>query len=52
MRKRLFTPTPQGIRPPDEGWLNLDRASVVEVTTSEAKEYPVEAARDARTLGR
>lgn len=43
MRKRLFTPTPQGIRPHDEGWLNLDRASVVEVT-SEEKEYPVEAA--------
>jgi len=43
MRKRLFTPTPQGIRPHDEGWLDLDRAAVVEVT-SEEKEYPVESA--------
>jgi hypothetical protein len=41
MRKRVFTPTPQGIRPHDEGWLDLDRAAVVEVT-SEDKEYPVE----------
>ena len=43
MRKRLFTPTPQGIRPTDEGWLDLDRAGVVEVT-SEDKDYPVESA--------
>ena len=43
MRKRLFTPTPQGIRPHDEGWLDLVRAAVVEVT-SEEKEYPVESA--------
>ena len=43
MRKRLFTPTPQGVQPPDEGWLDLDRAAVVEVT-SEEKEYPVESA--------
>jgi hypothetical protein len=43
MRKRLFTATPQGLRPTDEGWLDLDRAALVEVT-SEAKEYPVESA--------
>ena len=43
MRKHLITPTPQGIRPTDEGWLDLDREAVVEVT-SEEKEYPVEAA--------
>ena len=43
MRKQLFTPTPQGIRPTDEGWLDLDRQAVVEVT-SEQKDYPVEAA--------
>jgi hypothetical protein len=43
MRKRLFTPTPQGFRPHDEGWLDLDRAASVEVT-SEDKEYPVESA--------
>ena len=35
MRKRLFTPTPQGIRPHDEGWLDLDRAASVEVTSEE-----------------
>jgi hypothetical protein len=43
MRKRLITPTPQAGRPRDEGWLDLDREAVVEVT-SEQKEYPVEAA--------
>jgi hypothetical protein len=43
MRKRLFTPTPQGIRLTDEGWLDLNSAATVEVT-SEAKEYPVESA--------
>jgi len=43
MRKRLITQIPQDILPLDEGWLNLDGAAVVEVT-SEDKEYPVEAA--------
>ena len=43
MRKRLLTPTPQDVAPPDESWLNLDGAAVVEVT-SEAKDYPVESA--------
>jgi hypothetical protein len=43
MRKRLFTPTPQGIRPTDEGWLDLDRAASVEVT-SEDKDYGIDAA--------
>jgi hypothetical protein len=43
VRKRLITPVPQDIPPPDEGWLNLDRESVVEVT-SEEKDYPVESA--------
>ena len=43
MRKRVFTPTPLGIRPHDEGWLDLDSAATVEVT-SETKEYPVELA--------
>jgi hypothetical protein len=41
MRKRLFTATPQGLRPHDEGWLDLDTATIIEVT-SEEKEYPVE----------
>ena len=41
MRKRLITPIPQAGTPADEGWLDLDRAARVEVT-SEEKEYPVE----------
>ena len=41
MRKqRVFTTTPQGIRPHDEGWLDLDRAASVEVT-SEEKDYNI-----------
>jgi hypothetical protein len=43
MRKRLITPSPQAGTPHDEGWMDLDREAVVEVT-SEEKEYPVEAA--------
>jgi hypothetical protein len=43
MRKRVFTPSPQAGTPHDEGWLDLDREAVVEVT-SEEKDYPVEAA--------
>jgi hypothetical protein len=45
MRKRLITPlpTPEDAPPPDEGWLELDGAATVEVT-SEEKEYPVESA--------
>src|ERR1035437_3570606 len=43
MRKRLVTPIPQDVPPLDEGWLDLDDAAVVEVT-SEEKEYPVESA--------
>jgi hypothetical protein len=43
MRKRLITPSPEAGTPHDEGWLDLDRIAVVEVT-SEEKEYPVEAA--------
>jgi hypothetical protein len=43
MRKRLITPIPQDSPHLDEGWLDLDRAAVVEVT-SEEKEYPVESA--------
>jgi hypothetical protein len=41
MRKRVFTPTPQGVQRQDEGWLDLDRRAIVEVT-SEEKEYPIE----------
>jgi hypothetical protein len=43
MRKRLITPIPQDDPSLDEGWLDLDDAAVVEVT-SEEKEYPVESA--------
>jgi hypothetical protein len=43
MRKRLITPTPQGASSPNEAWLDLDSAAVVEVT-SEEKGYPVESA--------
>jgi hypothetical protein len=43
MRKRLITPSPQDAAAHDEGWLDLDRLAVVEVT-SEDKDYPVESA--------
>jgi hypothetical protein len=43
MRKRLITPSPHAGTLHDEGWLDLDREAVVEVT-SEEKEYPVEGA--------
>jgi hypothetical protein len=43
MRKRLITPKPQDAPSPDEDWLDLDSAAVVEVT-SEEKGYPVESA--------
>jgi len=43
MRKRLITSIPQDAPHLDQGWLDLDDAAVVEVT-SEDKEYPVESA--------
>ncbi len=43
MRKRLITPGPQVGTLHNEGWLDLDSAAVVEVT-SEEKDYPVESA--------
>jgi hypothetical protein len=43
MRKRLITPIPQDAPPRDEGWLNLDRAASVEVT-SEEKDYGIDSA--------
>ena len=43
MRKRLITPSPQDAPFLDEGWLDLNTAAVVEVT-SEDKQYPVESA--------
>jgi hypothetical protein len=43
MRKRLITPTPETVRSRSEGWLDIERAAIVEIT-SEEKDYPVEAA--------
>jgi hypothetical protein len=43
MRKRIITPIPPMVPPPDEGWVDLDRAASVEVT-SEEKEYQIESA--------
>jgi hypothetical protein len=43
MRKRIFTQTPVDTRPRDEGWLDLDRAASVEVT-SEEKNYEIDSA--------
>lgn len=43
MRKRLITPIPENASAFHEGWLDLDRAAVVEVT-SEEEVYPVESA--------
>jgi hypothetical protein len=43
MRKRVITPIPESIQPHDEGWLDLDRAASVEVT-SEEKDYGIESA--------
>jgi hypothetical protein len=43
MRKRLISPTAEDARPHGEGWLDIGRAAMVEVT-SEDKDYPVESA--------
>jgi hypothetical protein len=43
MRKRLITSTPEAVRPGAQGWLDLERCAVVEVT-SEAEGSPVESA--------
>jgi len=41
MRKRIITPTPETIRSRAEGWLDVERAAIVEIT-SEDEGYPVE----------
>jgi hypothetical protein len=41
MRKRLITPTTETVRSRGEGWLDVERAAVVEVT-SEDDDSPVE----------
>jgi hypothetical protein len=43
MRKRLITPTAESIRTRGEGWLDVERAAVVEIT-SEDRDCPIEAA--------
>jgi hypothetical protein len=43
MRKRLITSTPETVRPDAQGWLDLEPAAIVEVT-SEQEGYPVESA--------
>jgi len=43
MRKRIITPTPENIRARGEGWLDVERAAVVEVTSAE-NDFPVESA--------
>jgi hypothetical protein len=43
MRKRLITPTEENLRTRSVGWLDVERAALVEVT-SEENEHPVESA--------
>jgi len=43
MRKRKITSGSQNIGPSDQGWLDMGRAAVVEVT-SEENGYPIESA--------
>jgi hypothetical protein len=43
MRKRLITPTPETVRSRGEGWLDVERAAIVEIT-SEDRNFPVESA--------
>ena len=42
MRKRIVTPTAE-VRGREQGWLDLERAAVVEIT-SEDKDFPIESA--------
>ncbi len=41
MRKRIGTPTPATVQTRGEGWLDLEHAATVEVT-SEDKDFPIE----------
>src|SRR6266498_3055464 len=43
MRKRIVTPTPATVQARGEGWLDLEHAATVEVT-SEDKDFPIESA--------
>jgi hypothetical protein len=35
MRKRLITPTPETVRSRHEGWLEIERLAIVEITSEE-----------------
>jgi hypothetical protein len=41
MRKRLIPPTPESVRNHDQGWIDVNAAAVVEVT-SEENDHPIE----------
>ena len=43
MRKRFIAPTPEAVRSHGEGWLDLNRIAVVEIT-SEEEGFPIESA--------
>jgi hypothetical protein len=43
MRKRQISPTPPGVAPSGQAWLDVDRTAIVEVT-SEENGYPIESA--------
>lgn len=43
MRKRLITPTAETVRSCGEGWLDVERAAVVEIS-SEDNNFPIESA--------
>jgi hypothetical protein len=43
MRKRLITPTPETVRSHAEGWLDVERAALIELTSEDTK-YPIESA--------
>jgi hypothetical protein len=43
MRKRQISPTPPGVAPSGQAWLDVDRTAFVEVT-SEENGYPIESA--------
>ena len=50
MRKRIITPTPETVRSRAEGWLDVEREAIVEIT-SEDKDYPIESAFVSREVG-
>src|SRR5262249_53811000 len=43
MRKRLISPAPKDISPPDQEWLNIEQLATVEITSEDAT-HPIESA--------